>query len=323
MTQTKPGRPRKYTDDAQKAKAYRERKAREYRNAEALRNDKQIINIDRPALRYYGGKWRVGSWIIDQFPDHTCYVEPFAGGASVLLQKPPSRIEVMNDLNDDVINFFDMLRDKPEQIIRAILLTPYAREELRRARKAEPTDDPIERARRFYVRCWQSYGSGTGKSSTGWRFQIGTGDNSRASAIGSWNDTQHLWAVAERLKQVQIEHDDAFKVIERYDSPETLFYLDPPYVHSTRYHDSVSKGYSHEMEDQDHRALAAQLVGLKGMVIISGYPSALYEELFAGWKCISKESLDVNAKAQTECLWLSPRTGYLNQLTLPSTEGFS
>lgn len=299
---------RKYQSNAERQKAYRERRNRAMRNASALQSDKELIKVERPPVRYYGGKWRLGNWIIEQFPEHACYVEPYCGGASVMLQKPPSKFEVMNDLNMDVINFFDVLRSKPQELIRAILLTPYARQELRRALHPTPTSDPVEQARRFYVRSWQSFGSGTGTSSTGWRYQIGAGDNSRASAIGSWNDTEHLWATVERLKQVQIEHDPAFKVMTRFDSDETLFYLDPPYLHKTRYHSSSSKGYSHEMNDDDHRALAGVAHSLKGMVIISGYPSALYDELFTGWKCISKESMDVNGKAQIECLWISPRT---------------
>ena len=307
-------RPKKYENNAEKQRAFRERRARQLRNASALLNDKQLIKVDRPAVRYYGGKWRLASWIIEQFPAHSCYVEPFAGGASVLLQKSPSKFEVMNDLNHDVITFFDMLRTKPEELIRAILLTPHAREELRRART--PVNDPLEQARRFYVRCWQSYGSGTGKTSTGWRYQIGTGDNSRASAIGSWNDVEHLWDVATRLKQVQIDSDDALKVIERYDSKETLFYVDPPYVHSTRYHNSTDKGYSHEMTDDDHRRLSDLLKSLRGFVILSGYPSGLYDELYPSWHRITKESLDVNGKAQVECLWLSPKVSEINHLPL-------
>lgn len=308
-------RPRLYQSNSEKQKAYRDRKARELRNAQALRNDKSLFKIERPALRYYGGKWRIGSWIVDHFPQHTCYVEAFAGGASVLLQKQPSRIEVLNDLNRDVINFFDVLRDKPEQLIRAISLTPYAREELRRAR-TEPGDDPVDQARRFYVCCWQSFGSGTGTSSTGWRYQIGTGDNSRASAVGSWNDTQHLWLVAERLKQVQIECDDAYKVIQRYDSAGTLFYLDYPYVHSTRYNNSSRKGYSHEMTDEDHRRFASLVRECRGFVIVSGYASELYDEIYGGWTRVGKESNDVNGKAQMEYLWLSPRTNELTRLPL-------
>lgn len=305
--------PKKHNSDADKQRAYRQRKSRTIRNASALRMDKQIIKIERPALRYYGGKWRLASWIIEQFPAHTCYVEAFSGGASCLLQKQPSRFEVMNDLDGDVINFFDMLRARPEELIRAILLTPYARAELWRARDAEPTNDPIERARRLYIRCWQSYGSGTGTSSTGWRYQIGAEDyTSGASAIGSFNDVDRLWLIAERLKQVQIECDDAYKVIQRFDAEKTLFYLDYPYVHSTRYNNSKSKGYQHEMTDGDHRRFAELARSVKGMVIVSGYASALYDEIYAGWKCISKESRDVNGKQQIECLWLSPSVTLAN-----------
>lgn len=306
--------PKKYASNADRQKAYRQRKGREERNAQALHADKTLIKIERPALRYYGGKWRIASWVIEQFPQHTCYVEAFAGGASVLFQKTPSKFEVINDLDSDVVNFFDVLRWKPQELIRAILLTPFSREELRLARM--PSEDAVERARRLYVRCWQSFGSGTGKAATGWRYQIGLGDNSRASAIGSFNNVDHLWDVAERLKQVQIEHDDALKVIERFDSAETLFYLDPPYVHDTRYDDSKRKGYQHEMSNDDHARFAALLNRLEGMVIVSGYPSSLYDELFAGWRCLHRATNDLNGKQQTECLWLSPNITEVSTMPL-------
>lgn len=309
------GRPRKHTDDAEKMRAHRRDKKEQLRNAEMLRNDKQLFKIERPALRYYGGKSRVGHWIIDQFPDHSCYVEAFAGGASVMLQKSPSRFEVMNDLDGRVINFFRALRDKTEHLIRAVLLTPYSREELRLCRTLEPVDDPVEMARRFYVRCWQSYGSGTGTSSTGWRFQIGN-KSGGSHALGSFNRVDHLWAIAERLKQVQIESDDALKVIERFDSSETVFYLDPPYVHSTRYHSSKDKGYAHEMSDADHTRLAELARRVQGYVIISGYTSPLYDELYAGWQTLTRMSRDVNGKEQTEVLWLSPRVSEDRSLPL-------
>lgn len=298
-------RERKHQNAADKQKAYRERKVTANRNAETLRNDKKLFKIERPALRYYGGKSRLGHWIIDQFPDHTCYVEAFCGGASVMLQKKPSRFEVINDLDGRVINFFRVLRDQTEYLIRAILLTPYSREELRLARVSEPVDDPVEMARRFYLRCWLSYGSGIGKSSTGWRYQIGN-ESGGAHALGSFNRVEHLWEIAERLKLVQIECDDALKTIERFDSPETLFYLDPPYVHSTRHNNSTSKGYGHEMSDDDHRHFAEIVRRVQGHAIISGYPSALYDELFEGWRTLTCESIDVNGKAQVEVIWLSP-----------------
>jgi DNA adenine methylase len=264
------------------------------------------MNVKRPAVRYYGGKWRIGKWIIDQFPAHSCYVEPFAGGASVLLQKAPAKHEVLNDINDDVINFFDVLRSQTGELIRQIQLTPYARQELRRAQF--PADNPLEQARRFYIRSWQSFGSGTGsvKSATGWRFQIGAGDNSRANAVGSWNSTDHLWAVAERLKHVQIECDDAYSTIQRFDSSETLFYLDFPYVHTTRYKNSKYKGYTHEMTDADHRRFAELARQVQGHVIVSGYPSPLYTELYEGWTRSQCKTRNIIGSESIECLWISP-----------------
>jgi len=310
-------RERKYTSKAEKQKAYRQRKAEALRNADVLRNKPELVKVERPPVRYFGGKWRLADWIMQHFPaEHRCYVEAFAGGASVLLQKPHTSFEVLNDLDGDVINFFDMLRSRTEELIRAIWLTPYSREEWRRARDQQPAADPIERARRFYVRCWQSFGSGTGIISTGWRFQKGANESGRADAVKSWNSTEHLWAVAERLKLVQIENDDALVVMKRYDGPKTLFYLDPPYVHSTRYESSHRKGYQHEMADADHRHFAETARQLQGMVIVSGYPCDLYDELFHDWQCVTKESADLNANMQTECLWLSPSVSRIENLPL-------
>lgn len=310
-------RPRKHSTPADRQRAYRERKSRGLRNATALQNERELIAVERPAIRYYGGKWKIGSWIVEQFPPHKCYVEPFCGGASVLLQKPPAWVEVMNDLNSEVIAFFDCLRDRPAELVRAIFLTPYAREELWRARQPAPDGDILETARRFYVRQWQSFGSGVGKSSTGWRFQVGNGGETRANAVGSWNRTEHLWQIAERLKMVQIEHDDAFKVIQRFDGRDTLFYIDPPYVHETRYHSSTSKGYAYEMTDDDHRRLADLLKHVRGMVILSGYPSGLYDELYPDWRRLERDVQDITGSGvQTECLWLSPQAMQLNRLPL-------
>lgn len=314
-------RPRKYESAEDRQRAYRNRKKEALRNVEALRYDKPFTKVDRPVLRYYGGKWRIGEWIIKTFPPHNCYVEPFGGAGSVLLQKNPAPHEVLNDLNGDVINFFRVLRTSTEDLVRAIWLTPYSREELTLARSPAAIDDPIERARRFYVRCWQSFGSGVGRTSTGWRYAKGD-NNSDSSPIPVWNNTQALWQTAERLKMVQIECDDALAVIKRFDTAGTLFYVDPPYVHSTRYNNSSSKGYLFEMDDADHIKLSDLLHSVQGMVIVSGYPSELYERLYAGWKQQSRSSLDVNGKAQTETIWLSPKTIELNSLPLFATGAF-
>ena len=292
-------RKRQYAGNAERQKAYRERQKR---NEMALQNNSQLKQIGRPALRYHGGKFRLGNWIIDHFPKHSCYVEAFGGGASVLLQKAPSHHEVYNDLSGLVVNFFRVLRENPADLINAIELTPYSRLEHELA--WYPSEDPLESARRFYVRSWQSFGTATSKTAgdTGWRFQKSEG---RASAIKSFNQTEHLWDIAARLKLVQIEQDEASKIIKRYDTPQTLFYLDPPYLFSTR-SDKAGRAYHHEMEDSQHAALLEQIKSIAGMVILSGYESELYNDMLPGWDKVAKESMDINGKAQTEVLWLSP-----------------
>jgi DNA adenine methylase len=239
----------------------------------------------------------LADWILSHFAAHDCYVEPFAGGASVLLSKDPARHEVYNDLDKRVVNFFEVLRTRTTELVQAIEWTPYSREELRRA--FEPCNDPLESARRLYVRNWQGYGV-LGRNS-GWRF-CKTG---RASAVRQWTRTEHLYAVAARLKEVQIECDKASAVIARFDTPDTLFYVDPPYLHETR-NERNDDAYAHEMTDDEHRALAAQLRSLNGMMILSGYPSALYDELYFDWQYVEHQSLDLTGQARTERLWISP-----------------
>jgi DNA adenine methylase len=293
------GRKQQYASNAERQKAHRERAKR---NEKALQNNSQLKQVERPALRYHGGKFRLGNWITGHFPKHSCYVEAFGGGASVLLQKVPSHHEVYNDLSGLVVNFFRVLRENPSALINAIELTPYSRQEHELA--WYPSEDPIESARRFYVRSWQSFGTATGKTvgDTGWRFQKSEG---RASAIKSFNQTEHLWDIAARFKLVQIEQDEASKIIVRYDAPGTLFYLDPPYLFSTR-SDKAGRAYHHEMEDNQHASLLEQIKNVAGMVILSGYESELYNDMLPGWDKVSKSTMDINAGEQIEVLWLSP-----------------
>lgn len=262
------------------------------------------MNVTRPALRYHGGKWALAPWIVSFFADHDCYCEPFGGGGSVLLSKPLSFIEVYNDLNGDVVNFFRMLRDRPAELFAAIDLTPYSRQEFIEAQTADAATDEIERARRLYVWAWQGRGRAGISEPGGWRFM------SRATRgttpADDWCNNQHLWAIAQRLKRVQIEHDDAVKVIARYDSPRTLFYVDPPYVQSTRGDRWSLTGYVFEMSDADHGALAKLLHGVAGQVILSGYPSDLYASLYGDWRRFDRTvSKDNGAGAATECLWIN------------------
>lgn len=254
----------------------------------------------RPALKYFGGKWLVADWIIGYFPPHETYVEPFGGAASVLLRKPRSSIEVYNDIHGEVVNFFRVLRDRPSDLLRAIELTPYSREEWELS--LSPEGDELERARRFYVNSWQSYGVGGTNNDSSWRIartRAGRGN----TPVDDWTNTGHMQDVVARLQGVFIERDNALEVLHRYDQKRTLFYVDPPYVHSTRVHKARYEG---EMTDDDHAALAEALHAVDGMVIVSGYPSTLYDELYAGWETADRLAVTNGGGKRTERLWLSP-----------------
>jgi len=266
--------------------------------------------IARSPLRYFGGKWQVAAEIISHFPPHSVYVEPFGGGASVLLQKPrlsgKKGIEVYNDLDGDVVNFFRVLRERPDDLIRAIYLTPFAKEEYELSQKSMTDLDDLERARRFYTRSWQGRGGPTRTWRAGWRRvkvnSIGTGQ----VAPHRFATLDHLWAVVERLRGVQIEKGNAFEVIQRYDSEKTLFYCDPPYPAATRSNRWRRNGYLHELSNDDHRELAAVLHNVQGMVIISSYPGDLYDELYGDWRRVCFSSLNDHSTPVQECIWLSP-----------------
>jgi len=262
--------------------------------------------ITRPPVRYPGGKWRIGQWIIHQFPPHLTYCEPFCGGASILFRKQPSYQEVINDLDGSVVNFFKVLRERPKELIGAIELTPFAREEYTLSFVA--SDEPLEWARRFYVRTRQAWG-GMGKQ-TGWRFQ--RSDNRGKKLMSEWTECDHLYEAAARLRLVMIEHDDAFKIMTRFDHPKTLFYVDPPYLGTSR----DRQAYAHRLDESDHVRLAEALNSLQGMVILSGYPGALYDELYNGWTMLEKANQANGNNMTVERLWLSPKAVELGRLPL-------
>lgn len=256
-----------------------------------------------PPLRYYGGKWRIAPWIISHFPKHTCYVEPFGGGGSVLLRKQPSTIEVYNDMDGAVVNFFKVIRDCPEDLAAKIELTPWSREELKSAVENEYNEDAVEWARRTYVKSWQGRGPAKGQSSPGWVYQ--------KSSLGKyviplWNDISLLYSAAWRMKQVHIENNDALAVIRRYDTGDTLFYVDPPYLAETRCR-QWRKAYNHEMTVADHEALAESLHGVTGSVVLSGYATDLYQSMYSGWKQVCHAAVDNGGNVRVEVLYLNAR----------------
>jgi DNA adenine methylase len=264
------------------------------------------LSPTRPVLRYHGGKWRIAPWIISHFPAHAAYVEVFGGSAGVLLRKERSNVEVYNDLDSQVYNFFRALRDPAKQsaLTKLIELTPFSREEF--SLTYEQSDDPIEAARRFVARCY--FGHGTCS------MDVNDSNGFRSCDIRAGKSYAREWAgvplaitrAAERLRGVTIENLDFRKLIPRFDNPDTLFYVDPPYPLSPR--SGGGKGYVHEMSDQDHRQLAWILKSIKGKAIVSGYPCKLYHELYSGWRCDEKKTTangQVGAVPRIEFLWMN------------------
>lgn len=267
--------------------------------------------ITSPAFRYHGGKFRLSPWIISFFPNHRLYVEPFGGAAGVLINKPRSYSEVYNDLDGDLVNFFRVVRDRETRalLIEACVLTPYAREEFELAWK--PAEDPVERARRLVVRAQIGFGSaGATKGTTGFRIDAKREYETAQHTWAKYPDT--LQALGSRLTGVMIENKPAIEIIGNHDTPETLFYVDPPYVHETRVRitgEGSARGYRFEMHDDDHRDLLAKLAGVEGMVVLSGYHHPIYEEALIGWEKHEKEariSAGRGTAIRTECVWLNP-----------------
>jgi DNA adenine methylase len=260
----------------------------------------EAAKITRPLLRYHGGKWRLAPWIIGHFPEHRVYVEPFGGAASVLLRKMRSYAEVYNDLDGRLVSLFRVLRSPDAaRLIESLRLTPFARLDFEES--YEPTDDPVELARRTVVRSFMGFGSNSHSRSTGFR---SNSNRSNTTPAHDWaNYPPALAAIVERLTGVVVEHRDAIKVIETHDGHDTLFYVDPPYPSVTRGPDI---DYAHEMDDDGHRRLAATLRGVRGMVVLSGYPCDLYDrELYADWHRVEKSALADGARKRTEVMWLN------------------
>lgn len=266
----------------------------------------------RPVLRYHGGKWMLGPWIIDHFPDHRIYTEAFGGAASVLIRKPRAAlVEVYNDLDGEIVSLFKLLRDpvtagKLREVLQS---TPFAREEF--ALSYAPTEDPLEQARRTVVRSFFGFGSDSASGATT-GFRANGNRNNAHPARDFANYPAAMEAFTERLKGVVIENRPAVEIILQHDTPETLHYCDPPYTHGSRssYTVRTGKGYRHEMSDDDHQRLAEVLHGCTGMVVLSGYHSPLYDQLYGTWEVSERHAIadggpNAPALERTEVLWLN------------------
>jgi DNA adenine methylase len=265
-----------------------------------------MSTVKRPVMRYHGGKWRLANWIVSHFPTHRIYVEPFGGAASVLMKKPRCGGEVYNDLDGEIVNVMRVLQDPTlrEQLAEILSFTPYARMEFKQ--DWEKTTDPVEQARRTLIRAEMGFSSaGATRGTTGFRLDT---KRNHGTAMRVWAALpDKLAAFTARLRGVLIENRPALQVLRDHDTPGTLFYLDPPYIHATRKMSSAC--YRHEMDNAQHRELLTALLELEGMVVLSGYSHPLYDDALKGWRQVETQtyvSAQSGSGKRTEVLWLSP-----------------
>ena len=258
------------------------------------------------AFGWYGGKFSHLDWLLPLLPTCHHYCEPFGGSGAVLLNRPPSPVETYNDLDSEVVNFFSVLRNEKEELVEAIGLTPFSREEFSIACTIDPDLSPLERARRFFVRARQVRTGLAQRASLGrWANCKNTSRSGMSGVVSRWlGSVEDLPEIAERLLRVQIENRPAINVVRLYDSPTTLFYCDPPYVHLTR---GDNNAYGYEMTDDEHRQLASVLNSVQGLVAISNYQCDLMDELYSGpkWrKHLAQEKTIHSTKGKrVEALW--------------------
>lgn len=253
----------------------------------------------RQLLKYPGSKFRTAEWIISHFPEHHSYLEPFFGSGGVFFNKPPSRIEAINDLDNDVVNLFEVIRDYPEELAEAVFNVPYARSVFDCAFLQIP-QGKIDRAVNFLVRNNMGHGFRTTGEKVG--FKTDVQGREYAYAVRYWNNLPgQILEAAIRLKDAQIENRSVFSLLERYNHPNVLIYADPPYVLSTRF----KKQYKHEFTEQDHIRLLEMLKQHKGYVVISGYDTELYNKMLEGWNTDVKSERAQNSTHRIEKIWMN------------------
>lgn len=250
----------------------------------------------KAVLKYPGAKNRLVDWILEYIPEHKVYLEPYAGSLAVLFNKKRSHIETVNDLDENVTNFFRVLRDNSEELRRRIELTPYSRIEYINAYKEQ--DDEMERARLFAVKCWMGFGCGNLYQNG---FKSGQQTHSPNPAKAWAELPQTLDVAMERLKGVQIECLPAVELIGRYNTEDVFIYADPPYLHGTR----KNYLYKHEMSDSEHEELLEALLKHPGKVLLSGYDNEMYNDTLSGWNKVQRQARAECGLLRTEVLWMN------------------
>lgn len=250
----------------------------------------------RAVLKYPGAKNRIANWICSYIPKHNVYLEPYGGSLAVLLNKEPCHIETANDLDNEVVNYFRVIRNDAEKLKKLIESTPYSRTEYERA--YEIAEDEIERARRFCVRCWMGFGCGNLYKNG---FKSGQQSHSPNPAKAWAQLPEIIDMAAERLKNVQIECLPALELIKRYNTEDVFMYIDPPYLHSTR----KNYLYKYEMKDSEHEELLKVLVAHPGKILLSGYENEMYKDYLSGWEKAYKSTNAEHGLSRTEVLWMN------------------
>lgn len=264
----------------------------------------------RPPFPYFGGKQTLADRLVALMPSHGHYVEPFAGSLSVLLAKPPSTMETVNDLDGDLVHFWRILRDRPDELIRVCALTPHSRSEHVGSYDRATCPD-IERARRVWVCLTQ--GRGATLRATGFRHYVRpSGSTSMPDYLAAY--VSRMEAVVQRLSAVTLECQPAMEIISRYgDEPEVLLYIDPPYLAASRATPENERGrtgrYATEMLDEpEHRKLIDQLLACRASIVLSGYASPLYDDALAAWDRVefqagTGQSARGEWSTRTEVVW--------------------
>lgn len=267
-------------------------------------------------VKYPGSKWGIAKWIVDFFPEHHSYLEPFFGSGAVLFNKPRSHIETVNDWDGDVVNLFEWIKKDPERLAKEIYYTPYARQVYEEAFN-RITGNSLYRAVNFCIRLNMGHGFRTNGKKVGWKNDIQ--GRERGYAAKDWTELpERLTEAAERLRGVQIECRPAVEVIQRFNYNNVLIYADPPYLLETRC--GKQKQYRKEMTDKDHAELLEVLKVHKGPAVVSGYDSELYREILKSWHKEEKFSRSQGGNKTKEILWMNFAPAY--QMELNFTEEY-
>jgi len=257
---------------------------------------------------YFGSKNKIALQLCSDLPPHTCWVEAFCGSAALTLRKKPAQIEVINDIDSEIYNFFEQLRKNTTALIEAVKLTPYAEQELQMARIPQEALTNLERARRFLVQSMMSINGVFGEERGGFSYSDSFSRNGQDARVSRWNNMpKRLEEVVERLKKVRVENKDALKLMRRYlDRPNTLMYLDPPYLGER------TNGYNNDANDVNFHMNMLKIANkAECMIFISAYEHPLYDELLTdGWWCkriieTSTKGSDGKTRARKEVVWMN------------------